>query len=257
MKIVKKNKTYFFNLKDEKEIDALNSYINKELDITLINDSTFVLSLREIKTNFNKNSIKENTINKEKNSKDIIKQKIIKLLSSEDLSFKDKVEGRFENILNKEDLEIFKEMLNKKEIILYKQSEKYKKAVYSVKTENFKQSEKINDKDNIFKEFYKNKYIIIKSKEEAENFSQKFYPKFKDGEIKGQKTFDNYFFAIDLNYYNQIKKEIQNLNLKTNFTIEEIIKKTNKSEELLKIVLEFLKEEGILIEKRKGLFCFI
>jgi len=41
------------------------------------------------------------------------------------------------------------------------------------------------------------------------------------------------------------------------FSIEELSEKTGKEIELLRVVIEFLKEEGLIIEKKKNIFYLV
>jgi hypothetical protein len=270
MKIVKKNQTYFLNFNNDKESQELDNYTNKELEIKIINSQAIAFS---IKTNMRELSVtgsvgQNKQIIKPTISKDTIKKKIIDILQDKELTFKDKVEGNFENLLKKEDLEIFKEMLKEKEIITFKQSEKYKKAIYIVndqrtteqpiKSENLQKPKIIEENaDTIIKDFLKKKYAIIKSVVTADKFSKEFYSKFKNDEIKGQKSFDGYFYVIDMFLYSTTRKQILSSDLDKNFSIEDLSKKLNKDTELLKITIEFLKEEGAIIEKRKNVYCLV
>jgi len=264
MKIVKKNQTYFLNFNNDKESQELNNYTNKELEIKIINSQAIAFSVSE-KTAF---LGQDKQIIKPTISKDTIKKKIIDILQDKELSFKDKVEGNFENLLKKEDLEIFKEMLKEKEIITFKQSDKYKKAIYIVndqrtteqpiKSENLQKPKILEENaDTIIKDFLKKKYVIIKSIVTADKFSKEFYSKFKNDEIKGQKSFDGYFYVIDMFLYSTTRKQILSSDLDKNFSIEDLSKKLNKDTELLKITIEFLKEEGAIIEKRKNVYCLV
>lgn len=209
---------------------------------------------------------------KQPSSKEETKRKILAILQDKDLPFKDKVEGAFEELLKTEDLEVFKEMIKSKEIITYKQSEKYKKAIYVVNEESITQENPISDNketttkkqtpviensDAIIKDFLKKRYSIIKTLEAADRFSREFYPKFKNNEIKGQKSFDGQFYVIDVMLYNNTRKQILSSGLEKNFSIEDLEKKTNKDTDQLKITIEFLKEEGIIIEKRKNTYCLV
>lgn len=272
MKIVKKNKTYFFNFNDETEAKELDNYTNKELEIKTITDN--VVSL-VVKTNVSQSEQSKNTliVGQQPSSPPApmtkpaeIKAKITRLLQDKDFPFQDKVEGKFETLLKPEDLLIFKEMLKTKEIITYKQSEKYKKAIYVVNEGKqiapvslpaTKSTTIQENADTIIKEFFKKKYAIIKTLEAADKFSREYYSKFKNNEIKGQKSFDGHFYVIDVFLYNTIRKQILSCNLDKNFSIEDLSKKLNKDTELLKIAIEFLKEEGVIIEKRKNIYCLV
>jgi len=261
MKIIKKNKTYFLNFENDKESQELDNYTNKDLEIKSINAKTLAFSVKE----------KQNVFSKED-----IKKKIIAIIQDKTLSFKEKVEGQFENLLKKEDQEIFKEMLKNKEIMPFKQSEKYKKAIYIVndnlnrhiieskptqaKSATIETKSKAPTDENadlVIKDFLKKKHTIIKTQPIAERFSKDFFIKFKNNEIKGMKSFDGYFYVIDVNIYEKTRESILKSNLQKSFALEELSNKLNKEEELLKITIEFLKEEGLIIEKKKNIYCLI
>ncbi len=270
MKIVKKNKTYFLNFDNEKESEDLDNYTNKNLEIKVIanNVISFVASGEKTPILGQTASAKP----KPAISTEEIKRKILAILQDKDLPFKDKVEGAFETLLKPEDLLIFKEMVKSKEIITYKQSEKYKKAIYVVNEESTtpenpilenketttkKQNPITENPDTIIKDFLKKRYSIIKTLEAVDKFSREFYPKFKNSEIKGIKSFDGQFYVIDVMLYNNTRKQILSCGLEKNFSIEDLAKKTNKDPDQLKIAIEFLKEEGIIIEKRKNTYCLV
>lgn len=265
MKIVKKNKTYFLNFNNDTESKDLDNYTNKDLDIKVINAQTIAFSIIE-RTELPKLQVQIPEPSSESN-KEQIKNKIIKILQDKDFPFQDKVEGKFETLLKPEDLLVFKEMLKTKEITTYKQSEKYKKAIYVVNEEkpavsvptntSAKQAIVEENAETIMKEFIKKKYALIKSLTTADKFSKEFYSKFKNNEIKGQKSFDGYFYVIDVMLYNNTRKQILTSGLDKNFSIEDLSKKLNKDIDLLRITIEFLKEEGAIIEKRKNVYCLV
>lgn len=266
MKIVKKNKTYFLNFNNDTESKDLDNYTNKDLDIKVINAQTIAFSIIE-RTELPKLQVQIPKPLSESN-KEQIKNKIIKILQDKDFPFQDKVEGKFETFLKAEDLLVFNEMLKNKEITTYKQSEKYKKAIYVVNEEkpaivvptgtiSSKQAIVEENADTIMKDFLKKKYALIKSLATADKFSREFYSKFKNNEIKGQKSFDGNFYVIDVMLYNNTRKQILTSGLDKNFSIEDLSKKLNKDTDLLKIAIEFLKEEGVIIEKRKNIYCLV
>jgi len=196
-----------------------------------------------------------------------------------------KIEGKFEKLLNVDDLNIFKEMLASKEIVLFKLSDKYKKKIYKV-NEDYEQKKQNSDLkvyapqqvevaipnsnvvlqqdvvgksesiDKVYYLFDKQNYIILDNSNIANIFSQKYVQEFKSGEIIGLKSFDNNYYMINSNLYNKIKPKI--LNYKQDpFSLEEISSKLQLSPDLIKIILEFLKEECLIVEKRKNLYSFV
>ncbi|HOD89682.1 MAG TPA: hypothetical protein PKK56_01200 [archaeon] len=278
MKIVKKNKTYFINLKDTSESKLIDGFLNNELQINQINKDVlcFVLSSS---LQHPQNIDTANVGHQE------IKQKIIELLTDKKLPLSQKIEGKFEKLLNVDDLNIFKEMLASKEIVLFKLSDKYKKKIYKV-NEDYEQKKQNSDLkvyapqqvevaipnsnvvlqqdvvgksesiDKVYYLFDKQNYIILDNSNIANIFSQKYVQEFKSGEIIGLKSFDNNYYMINSNLYNKIKPKI--LNYKQDpFSLEEISSKLQLSPDLIKIILEFLKEECLIVEKRKNLYSFV
>lgn len=281
MKIIKKNNTYFLNFNNKNESDYLDNYTGKELEIKIINEDVLVFLNKDKNTPFLGQTVATTPplVKNSISSKDLVKKKIISILQDKDLSFKERVEGNFEDLLKKEDLEIFKEMLKDKEIITFKQSEKYKKAIYvvnekynpvAVENKSVSENKSIQETkakvlgntteenaDLIIKEFIKKKYVIIKTQSAADKFSKEFYIKFKNNEIKGMKSFEGSFYVIDVKLYEKTREGILSSNFLKYFSIEELSEKLNYEIELLRIAIEFIKEEGLIIEKKKNIYCLI
>ncbi len=281
MKIIKKNNTYFLNFNNKNESDYLDEYTGKDLEIKIINEDVVVFLNKDKNTPFLGQTVATTPplVKHPSPSKDLIKKKIISILQDKDLSFKERVEGNFEDLLKKEDLEIFKEMLKDKEIITFKQSEKYKKAIYvvnekyspvAVENKPVLENKSIQETkakvlgntteenaDLIIKEFIKKKYVIIKTQLAADKFSKDFYIKFKNNEIKGMKSFEGSFYVVDVKLYEKTRERILSSNFQKNFSIEELSEKLNYEIELLRIAIEFIKEEGLIIEKKKNIYCLI
>ncbi len=269
MKIVKKNKTYFLNVDNLEEERNLEQYLNKVLDVNRISVNEVLFSLRE-KTEektIEKPKVyeKEKVIEKEKplikpssiiktsfkDAKDLVKNKIATLLNDKNLTFQDKVEGSFETLLNKEDLSVFKEMLLNKEVEVFKLSDKYKKGVYQMASFNKPSSLPSKEQTADFSFFDTEKYIILNKPEDAKQFSSSYEAQIKAGDILGIKSFDGNYYVINKLLFTKIRDLIFSLNLKDSFSIDFLIEKTTFQKQALKVVIEILKEEGLIIEKRK------
>ena len=80
----------------------------------------------------------------------------------------------------------------------------------------------------------------------------------KNSEIKGIKSFDGNYYIIEtglLEKYIPIVSETIQKN--KNISLEELYKKAGINKILAKIICEFLKEEGDLIEKTKGRYTYV
>lgn len=242
MKIVKKNKTYFLNPEGNEE-NALSSFINKDLEIKLISKDVFAVVCKE--SSFSENNVVSKS---SKSTEDPNKQKIINLLNDKNITSKDKVEGSFEKFLNFKDLKVFKEMLKNKEIIVFKLSEKYKKGIYQV---NDSSQESSFDVISFFKQ---NDYVIIKSQKDINLFGDRYKTQIQSKEIIGLKSFDGFYYIITKELYEDLKSRFISLSLENDFSIDEVSDKLKVNKDISKILLEVLKEDCIIIEKRKGIF---
>jgi len=257
MKIVKKKNTYFMNLDSKDNTSIIDKLLDVDFEVIRLNNDVFSLVRKNNKSNSNYTG---------KTSTNLIPtnvQKIYALLNDKNLPINNKVEGVFEKLLSENELKIFKELLDSKKIVSFKLSEKYKKGIYKVNdsfskhdsnTKNASDHTTNNELD--FSEFDKNKWIILPNK-----FGLAFSKLYKDQleckDIIGLKSFDSSYYIIDSGLYQNIKNKILELAIKNDFEIKFIENKLSLHKDLVKIVLEILKEDGIIIEKRKGIYLFI
>jgi hypothetical protein len=259
MKIVKKNTTYFINIKNNNEQNIIDKYLFSEVELKEINKDVLCIAKIKDKDTVDK-PIKETT--KEDTTIEDTNKKIIDLLNDKSLDFRNKIEGNFEKLLNKKDLEIFKEMLKNKEVILNKLSEKYKKSFYkpnvviNQKGMNYKETTIKKDNDIDFEDFKKNEYVIFNDDYLAQRFSQIFSEQLRTGEIRGTKSFDGSYYVIFTSVFEKVNQKL----LKTfnkDFTVLEASEKLKQPDDLIKCVLEILKEDCVIIEKKKGIYFIV
>lgn len=193
---------------------------------------------------------------------DETEQKIIGLLKKKEL--KERVEGVFEKLLGKQELEKFVLMLKQGKIIRFKLNKEYKKAVYKLPEDATKQPAKpvvkeLVDKQNIEEyDLRKNGFLVVRNEERAKRISEELSGRIKKGEVKGTKSFDGNFYIIEAELLEQLKqKAAKVLAEKKSATTEEIAKALNIGTTPVKIACEFLKEEGSVFEKKKGVLCYI
>ncbi|GEM_PF-1024361 len=276
MKIIKKDKTYFINYNKEEDTSVLNEILDSNLDIKKITKDVYSIVLDKNVDNTNKSREvvtlkKDELIKPEQQNINTIKSKILSFLNDKSISGADLIEGNFEKLLKKEDLPVFLEMLKKKEVTIF-QLPKYKKGIYKANTSipNVPVSSKVDEKRQAFvsaskldvdedttSSYEANSYVIIRNQGDAVFFSEKYGDRIKSGEIIGQKSFDGNYYVIDSDNYQKIKGKILALKFKDAFNIEDIKVKLNYPEDEIKVVLEILKEECLVIEKRRGNYLFV
>ncbi len=178
-------------------------------------------------------------------------------------SLHERVEGKFERSLNKQQLERFREMLKEGRIVAFRLSKKYKKAVYKTREELRKGKPVGKESEN---PLAKNKpiedycletdgFLVCKNDERAKALSSQFKQEIEEGKIKGIKNFEGAFYIIEETLYGKYRSNVLSaIKASGETTLQKLAERVGISALLAKIVCEFLKDEGEIIEKRKELF---
>jgi len=221
--------------------------LNKVKNVFLLTESELPFGKSQVA----KTKEKETKILDEKFRKE--DEKIFELLSQKgktNLSMK--VEGEFEKQLSEKELKRFNELLKEGIIEKFKLNESYKKAIYQIAK---KAGEKKDfDFNSEAKTIEANGFEIMANENQARNFCEDFSAEIKEGQIRGIKGFDGYFYAIHLDVLEELKPKIlAHLKEKT-VSAKELSEKTSLPMDLIRGTIEFLKEDGEVIEKRKGIY---
>ncbi len=211
-------------------------------------------------------------------------KRIFSLLKRKKLS--ERVEGKFEKLLNSAELKRFKELIRQGKIIPFKLSAKYKRAVYKT-PEEIKGVEKKERKQELpytegkeakgitepvgeeltpivapridqTKQFEKHSYAIIRDEALAKELSSRLSSDIKRREVLGIKTFDGEYYIIKRELYEKyspvILKYIQD---NSPISADRIASDLRIDKKLVKIVCEFLREEGEIVERRRELYEYV
>ncbi len=192
------------------------------------------------------------------------KQQVIGLIKSTRLS--DLVEGKFETILNDEQKKALLQLVTGGKVFVFKLNETYKKGVYRVKDEVLeekkekKESEYFDAPEKPFDKYTleQDGFLIIKGKNSAADASYKFEKQIKEGLLRGIKSFDGNYYLIQTELLGDyLKKCVIAFGNNNTQTIEELSKNIKASQTLTRIICEFLKDEGELMERKKGQYSYI
>jgi hypothetical protein len=192
------------------------------------------------------------------------KEKVIGFIKKAKLS--ELVEGKFEELLNDSQKKALSELVREGEIFVFKLNETYKRGVYRIKeaeeneNRSKKESEDFNAKEKLPEEYTidKDGFLIVKNTDKARAVSFEYEGQIKEGLLKGIRTFEGVYYLIDCDLLKSgITKIGSAFEGKKSLSIEELAKEINYSKLLTKIICEFLKEEGEVLEKRKGQYAYI
>ncbi|MAG18060.1 MAG: hypothetical protein CL944_01140 [Candidatus Diapherotrites archaeon] len=237
VKIQDKDEKFILSFSDE-ETKNLKLKNNRDYELTKAKDGLWVL------IEGNENSVINDT-----------EQKIIELLKK--LSLSERVEGNFEKNLNPEGLARFNQLLKDGKIEKFKLNESYKKAVYRLPEQGEK---KYDNKEKEIQEYAleNDGFLVVKNEQRAKALSNELQGQIKDGKIKGTRAFTGEFYIIENDLLVSTEKQaLKELRVHKTSDLDTLSKNTKLTNTLLRIGLEFLKEDGQVIEKKKNHYQYI
>jgi len=223
-------------------------------------------------------------------------RKIFSMLKERKLS--ERVEGKFEKLLNSEELKRFNELIKEGKIIPFRLSEKYKKAVYKLAEElkgaggrlaeaarRQEQAQEVQraapEKQALVRapkqvaepkehlqsitvpsfdemELAKHDFAIVKDENVARTLSTRLSNEIRKREVLGTRTFDGEYYIIKKTLYDKFAPVLlQYIKEHTPASAEQIASDLNIDKSLVKVVCEFLREEGEITEKRRELYEYV
>ena len=231
----------------------------KEYELIPNQKGTFLLIDKELLKE--KNEVKAKTLV----SGEEEKEQVVGLIRKGSLS--ELVEGKFEATLNEMQKKALLEMVATGKVFVFKLNETYKRGVYRV-NENTASEEKHEKKasedasapEKPLEEYDLDKdgFLIVRSKDKASQVSYQYEKQIREGHLRGIRSFDGNYYLIQTTLLNDyINKTLLSMNQKTTQTNEELAQNIKVSKLLAKIICEFLKEEGEIMEKKKGNYQYI
>lgn len=219
--------------------------------------SHIACSIEEKKEESKENNSKNETVKDERTEK---QEEVIGLIKKAKLS--DLVEERFEKQLLEKQKQALLELVASGKVFVFKLNSSYKKGIYRVKEDEKvkRESEQFSNEKKALPDYTleKDGFIATSNTERARILSQEFKERIEKNELRGIKTFEGTYYLIEMTL---LEKHIENLlkimQMEKQISLEELAKKENISTELCKILCEFLKEDGEILEKKKGNYNFI
>jgi hypothetical protein len=181
--------------------------------------------------------------------------KLFDLLSKKNLS--DRVEGKFEQELNEAEQQRLQQLIAEGKIVKFKLNETYKKAVYQLAPLKKKESEKegMPAKEIERYSLEKDGFLVVRNEERVKRLSHELEKQIKDKTVRGTKSFDGNFYIIEAHLLEKYREHACAALTGENGTqLSEVADALKISNTLARIICEFLKEDGDIIEKRKELY---
>ncbi len=185
-------------------------------------------------------------------------EQVIGLIRKSNLS--ELVEGKFEEKLDEKQKRALLELIASKRVFVFKLNDSYKKGIYRISEGEKKESEKFGKEKKVLPDYNleEDGFIATINTERARALSSEYKEQIEKNELKGIKTFEGIYYLVQTKLVNKyLEKILLLIREKKEISLEEIAEKENISTELTKIIIEFLKDEGEILEKKKGKYKFI
>jgi len=147
--------------------------------------------------------------------------------------------------------------LMKKKAVSYYEGGKYKdKGVYSISRDYYSLiASKKPEKNQIVTVFGGKQYIITDSMEHATNILSKLENEVKSGKVISVRGFDKKIYITTQEVLENVGSKIIASLENNELRLDELVKNCREEKELVKTVIEILRESGDLIEKRRGVYA--
>ena len=112
-------------------------------------------------------------------------------------------------------------------------------------------------KNQFENELERNGFIVVENEAEAKELSKSLEARIKTGDVKGVRGFDKKFYIVSRDFYESNVAKVMNTQPKSEFTAAEVTGIVKASESGAAALLQVMKEEGQVLEKRRGYFQII
>ncbi len=159
----------------------------------------------------------------------------------------ERTKDRILKLLSKEEVMVLEDLINKGIVF---ESKKGSKKLLRIKKEVFPLVVSYNP---LVEKLYSQGYVVIEDPSEARELEEMLLEQGKSGEVTGVRGFDKKYYVVLKSKVEEMKPLITKA-LESPKVIEDLAKKIKVNKEFCKALIEVLRENGEVIEKKKNLF---
>ncbi len=100
-------------------------------------------------------------------------------------------------------------------------------------------------------------FAVIENELEAKRVSQLLESEIKAGKVMGVRGFDKKFYVVSSTLHGALSEKISKALSQKNMALPEIISETKANESAATAVLQVMREDGEVIEKKKGMYSLV
>jgi hypothetical protein len=191
--------------------------------------------------------------------------KVLRLIQSHQAH--ELIEGRFEQLLSSEELKAFEELRAQGKVVVFKSNPRFDKGIYRIVqgSTSFPSpspsmvplapiAERSMDEYSLVGDGFQ----VLRTEGAAKAASFDLDERIRGGEVKGIKSFDGFYYLIENELLQKHTSRIIGIiSSQKKMDLPSISAQLALPIILARIVLEFAKEEGSIIEKQKNLFAYV
>lgn len=237
-----------------------------EIELSKLEENTWMLSALSGQKDLNENAAAPFSP---------LHQKVLRLLKTHRLP--DLIEGKFEQFLSSEELKAFRELVERQKVVVVKSNPKFDKGIYREAMSPEQQAANraphsttpraeikkvthtmVEEKPVEEYSLLQDGFMILRSDGAAKAASFDLADRIRAGEIKGIKSFDGFYYIIENALLEKFTSSLLSaLKEKKKEELPALALSQAVPPLLARIVLEFAKEDGLVIEKQKNLFAYV
>jgi len=164
------------------------------------------------------------------------------------LKYYERTRGKIMELLSEEEPNVFEEMLSKGILFEY---EKQGKKLIGIDRKFFPLI--VSKANPLLEELFEKGFLILENEADANSLNEELKEEGKEDLVRGVRGFDKKYYILTLKKLNEIKPKFEKA-LESEKIISKIAEKLKTSEEFCQAMLEVMREDGEVIEKKKGVY---
>ncbi|MCD4740262.1 hypothetical protein K8R43_03665 [archaeon] len=165
------------------------------------------------------------------------------------IKFSERTKEAVDSKLTDSEKETLKQLIEKKIVSFYDKGKYTDRGVYSISRDYYYLITKKPPKE------MKCGFYVIDDSYRARELMEEFKPQIKSGDILSVRSFDKKYYFVSADVVNSTGSEIIAVLGEKDAGLEDLAKQLNVDKNLIKAVLEVLRESGDVIEKKKELYA--
>lgn len=173
------------------------------------------------------------------------------------VKFSERTPANVERTLNREEKQILAKLLEKGSVSLYKGGKYEKSGVYSIPRAVYEKLRQRGAQLLPKESLEAHGYAVVSNEAEAKEISQSLEAEIRSGEVMGVRGFDKRFYVLKRDFFTAASARISGVLAHGDADVATLSAKAKMAVDACIAVLEMLREQGEVVEKKKGYYSLL